>query len=67
MDTEPPALEGFELFLNDLDDLYEAIELLKRSEYFKEYLTLGSHLHQVQLSLESITLENNRKEETDDN
>ena len=68
--TEPPALEGFELFHNDLDDLYEAIELLKRSEYFKEYLTLSSHLHQVQLSIESITEKYNGdelNEETDDN
>ena len=64
---ETPVLEGFELFLNDLDDLYEAIELLKRSEYMKEYLSLSHHLHQVQLSLESITFENNGKEETDDN
>ena len=67
MDTEPPALEGFELFLDDLDSIYESIELVKRSEYFKNYLTLSHYLHQVQLSIESITLENNRKEETDDN
>ena len=67
---ETPVLEGFELFLNDLDDLYEAIELLKRSEYMKEYLSLSSHLHQVQLSIESITEKYNGdelNEETDDN
>ena len=70
MDTEPPALEGFELFLDDLDSIYESIELVKRSEFFKNYLTLSHYLYKVQLSIESITEKYNGdelNEETDDN